>query len=230
MLSPQTPHHKLTPGRHQRQNSTPTKFGTPQNVSPVTHRRGLSTDQLSFAHRNHGLPDQDLTYEGVELTLGQQLTQTATMREAQQQFIPRPGLDRKTTYEQFDYTQALKAMPRLEHGNEDFTNNYTTPTTELEHRIAQSLPEYYKFNTMDFSQFDLATPAGNLDGFGNGLEGRGSVQPNQIMDMKVMPHGIRSPVGSRPTSSEGVQQPCTPPSQMRTSMIPITFFIMSCLI
>ena len=225
MLSPQTPHHKLTPGRHQRQNSTPTKFGTPQHVSPVTHRRGLSTDQLSYAHRNHGLPHQDLTYEGVEFTLGQQLTQTATMREAQQQLMARPGLDQNTTYEQFDYAQALKPMPCLEHGHEDFRDNYSTPTTEIEQHIRQSLPEIYNLNSMEFSQFDLTTPAGNLDGFGNGLEGQGSIQPNQLMDMKSMPHGIRSPVRSRPTSSEGVQQPCTPPSQMRTSNTSSTLFV-----
>lgn len=217
MLSPQTPHQ--FPGRHQRQNSTPTRSNTPKTTLPVTHRRGLSLDQPEYAHHDHGLFQQKNNRTSVEYTLGQRLTQAAFMRETQPQTMARPGRDQQVTYEQLIDIDARKAMPCLEHGNGSFSNNYmTTPTTEFDNHVRHSLQEMYNLNTTGYLQFDTTTSAGTLDGFGNGLDGNiGNIQPNKTMQTVTTPNGMRSTAGSRPTSSEGVQQPCTPPSQMRMS-------------
>jgi len=207
------------PGRHHRHNSTPTKFDNPKNISPVAHRRGLSSDQLAYTHQSFVLPQQNDMPTSVEYTLGQQLTQTATMRETQPQLMDRPGFDQQEMYEHSYHAQTLKEMPCPAHGTGAFSQNYlTTPIMEFDNQMPHSLQEAYNLNTMDFLRLDSTASAGNLDGFGNGLDGNiGNIQPNGIMKMKAMPQSIGSTSGSRPTSREGAQVPCTPPSQMRTS-------------
>ena len=205
------------PGPHQRQNSTPSKIDTPKHVSPVAHRRGVSSDQIGYNHRIHGFQHQDEDPTGVEYILGQQLTQTVPMRETQPQCMARPGHDQQIIYEQSDHDQLLRATPRLAHGTGALGNNHaTTLTTDFDNQISQ-FREVYSFNTTDFSEFDRTTSAGNLDGFGDSIdEQTENVLPNEIMNEKPMPHGMTSTAKSRPTS-KGLKLPCTPPAQMRTS-------------
>ncbi|KAL6721158.1 Metallothionein expression activator [Lecanora helva] len=216
MLSSRTPNQILTPGRHQRQNSTPTTFYIQKDISPVTHRRGLSTDQSLYTHQDHGSPHQTSAYEGVEQPLGQKLTQTVTMRETQQQFMARPGLHDSTIYEQLQYTQALTATPSLEHGIELSDKFDIAAETQSDNQTRQSFSEPYNLHEMNFPTFDSTTSAGNLDGFRTGIGGRGNFRSNEIMDRTMMPSGIESTTGSRPTSSGGLQQSCTCSTQMRT--------------
>ena len=214
MLSPQTP--SQFSGRHHRQNSTPTKPNTSKTNLPTTHRRGLSLDQPEYHFVNHGFSQQNTIFTNVEYTPGQRLIQAAHTQETQPQMMARPG---RHQYTYQGDTDARKTMPCLEHGNTVFNNNYMiTPTTECGNYAQHSLQKMYHTNTTDYHQFATTTPAGNLDGFGNGLEEIvGNMQPNKITDTTRMPLGMISTIGSRPTSSEGVQQPCTPPSQTKIS-------------
>ena len=206
------------PGRHQRQNSTPTKLDASKTISPVGHRRGLSSDQLGYAHQSHGLLQGSENSISIEYNLGQQLINTAPMRETQPQLMARPGLQQPLTYESSNNAQPLKATPRLAPGTKVFTNdNITTPTTEIDNQIQQSLPGTQNMNNMEFFQFDRSTSAGHLDGFGNRLDGEiGNFQSNENAN-EVLHSSMQLTAGSRTTSEEGTQQPCTPPAQMRTS-------------
>ena len=133
--------------------------------------------------------------------------------------MARPGLYEPLAYETFNDAQYLKAMPRLAHGTKTFTNNNPiTPITETDGQTQQSLQGAHKINNMEILQFDRTTSAGNLDGFGDGLdEETGNIQTNQITTEEVAHPGMQPTSGSRPTSKEGIQHPCTPPAQMRTS-------------
>ena len=218
MLSPQTP--KGLPGQHQRQNSTPTKFGIAGTIAPAAHRRGLS-DSPVFSSQNHGYDffKQEQAPASVDYSLGQQLTNTAIMRETQPQLMARPGHSQELIYQQPNHAHTMKQMPRLEHGIENTNDSNFNHMTEINNQMQHSLQQAYNMSSMDFFHFDSTKPAGNLDGFGTGLNGNiGNDQPNQIIDTTTaMSHGMQYNVGSRPTSREGLQQPCTPPSQMRTS-------------
>ena len=207
-------------GRHQRQNSTPTVFDKQKATFQSTHGRGLSSDLPGYAYQSHGLPQLDDHSHSVEHTLGQQLTRTAFMRETQPQTMARPGLDQEEIYHSFHHNSTSKESPRLAHGTEEFTNtNHTIPTTELDNQIQQSLQTTYRLNKMDFLQsFDSIASAGNLDGFGTGLDGHiGNIPINELMNTTPMPNGISSTANSRPTSRGRVPEPCTPPSQTITS-------------
>ena len=132
MLSPQTSN--LLPGRHQRQNSTPTVFNTPKILLPATqrqyvpHRRGLSIDQPIPSNQRqdrHFQQDEIMTED--EYFNRQQLIQ-ALMREVQQQNIAvRPGhgkveLLTGSAHQQQPPTNIQQA-PCPEHGTGFVTND-----------------------------------------------------------------------------------------------------------
>ena len=224
MLSQQTS--DLTPGRHQRQNSTPTVFDTHSTLHPATlqrnelHRRGPSLDQQAYADAHNGISQQDENTISVEDILRQRLTQQ-TMREAQQQQkTARPGFDGMLGQQQLQqYLMNFQETQRLEPGPGYHTCNYhTTQLTDLNETLQHSLVDENKNTTMAmFHGIDSTSSAGNLDGFGNRLEGfTGNMQPNIIMNTNQMPNGSSSRNSSqRPTSSEGPQRPCTPAHQTR---------------
>lgn len=224
MLSHQTP--ELLTGRHQRQISTPTVFDT-STLHPASHqrnelhRRGLSLDQQTFSQPHDKAPRQDENVANVEDILRQQLTQQ-TMREAQQQQqTARPGPNETLEQQQLQrYLMNIPETQRLEPGPGYHTTNYhTAQLTDLDANLQHSLTDAYSNTTMNMLLgIDSTSSAGNLDGFGNGLDGfPGNMQPNAIMDTNQMPHGLPSREGSlRPTSREGPQRPCTPRNQNRT--------------
>lgn len=232
MLSHQTSN--LFPGRHQRQNSTPTIFNTPKTVLPATqgqhepHRRGLSIDQsMSSTQIHNELFQQDEILTEDEYHNRQRLIQ-ALMREVQQQYsTARPGHEQPESLTRSIHRHQslsnIQQAPCQEHGTGFFIDDQPdTPMTAWENSSSQrhSLQDAYNSNTMDILQsFDSTTSAGYLDGFGTGHDGYiGSSQPNEIMNTKEMPHGMPSQEDSqRPTSRDGTQRPCTPLSQMRTS-------------
>ena len=230
MLSHQTSN--LLPGRHQRQNSTPTIFNTPKTVLPATqrrhepHRRGLSIDQPTSSTQIHDdfvQEDEILTED--ECMNRQQLIQ-ALMREVQQQnSAARPG------HEQFEILTRsvhrhqslsnIQQAPCQEHGTGFFMDNQpNTPMTAWENNSSQqhSLHDEFNSNTMDmFQSFDSTTSAGYLDGFGTGHdEYKGNSQSNEMTNTKEMPHGMPSPnTSQRPATRDATQRPCTPLSQTR---------------
>ena len=216
------------PGRHQRQNSTPTVFDTTNTLHPASHqsselhRRGLSLDQQAYTQDHNGHPQQDQNTTSVEDILRQRLTQQ-TMREAQQQQqqTARPGPSGTLEQQQLQqYLMNIQEMQRPEPGPGYHTTNcHTAQLTDFNEKSQHSLTNAYSNTTMNmFLGIDLTSSAGNLDGFGNGLDGfTGNMQPNAIMNTNQTPHGLPSREGSqRPTSREGPQPPCTPPNQNRT--------------
>ena len=232
MLSNQTSN--LLPGRHQRQNSTPTIFNTPKTLPPASqqqdepHRRGLSIDQsMSNTQIHNELFQQEELLTEDEYHNRQRLIQ-ALLREVQQQHsTARPGHDQpEPLIRSIDRHQSLGSIqqaPCQEHGPGFFLDDQrNTPTTAWENTTSQrhSLQDVYNSNNMDmFRSFDSTTSAGYLDGFGTGHDGcTGNSLPNEIMNTREMPHGMPAQEGlQRPTTSDGTQRPCTPLSQMRTS-------------
>jgi len=236
MLSQQNSNTNL--GRHQRQKSTPTKFDTSRIFLPAQfqqrqqreqHRRGLSLDQSIDIQGNNGFSQQDEHATSVEHILRQRLTQS-TMREAQQQQqqTARPGFDELQEQEHIAGRQELQqylttnqTAPCQEPGPGSFTNSYpATQLTDFEDQVQNLLNNAYKTNTMDMLQsFDSNISAGNLDGFGNGLDGYiGNIQPNEIINTRTMSYSMPINEGSQLlTSMEGSQRPSTPQNQIRGS-------------
>ena len=232
MLSHQTSN--LIPGRHQRQNSTPTVFNTPKTLLPATqrhhgsHRRGLSIDQpVSSIQIHDDLLQQDEILTEDEYINRQRLIQ-ALLRDVQQQrSTARPGHEQletlTRTIHRHQSLSNIQQAPCQEHGTGFFTDNQpNTLMTAWENSSIQqqSLKDETSSNTMDmFQSFDSTTSAGYLDGFGIGHDGyEGNSQPNELTDTKVMPHGMPSPDNpQRPATGDETQRPCTPLSQTRTS-------------
>ncbi len=193
MLSHQSSNHH--PGRHERQNSTPIVY------SPRTT-----------------LFQQDEQSTEDEYQNRQRLIQ-ALMQEVQQQHsTARPGHEQpETLTRSIDRHQSLSNIqpaPCQEHGTGFFMDDQpSTPMTAWENSSNQrhSLQDEYNTNTMDmFQSFDSTTSAGYLDGFGIGHD--------EIINTNEMPHGMPSIEDSqRPTTGDGIQRPCTPFSQTRTS-------------
>lgn len=237
MLSHQTSN--LLPGRHQRQNSTPTVFNTPKTLLPATqrqhepHRRGLSIDQSMSSTQIHDeLFQQDELLTEDEYHNRQQLIQ-ALMREVQQQHsTARPGHEQSETLTRSIHRHQsltnIQQAPCQEHGTGFFMDDQpNTPMTAWENSSGQphSLQDAYNSNTMDmFQSFDSTTSAGYLDGFGTGHdEYTENILPNETTKTKGMPHGLPSQEDSqRPAARDGTQRPCTPLGQMRTDYFPIT--------
>ena len=232
MLSHQSSN--ILPGRHQRQNSTPTIYNTPKTLFPATqrqhnsHRRGLSVDQpISGTQRQDGIFQQDEILTEDEYINRQQLIQ-ALMREVQQQHPTiRPGHEKVESLTQPAHPQQspsnIQQAPCQEHGTGFFTDDKTNiPMTAWENSNNQqhSLQDEFNNNTMGmFQSFDSATSAGYLDGFGTGHDGyKGNSLPNEMTNTNEMPHGMPSPnYSQRPTGTEEIERPCTPLSQIRTS-------------
>lgn len=232
MLSHQTSN--LIPGRHQRQNSTPTVFNTPKTLLPATqrhhesHRRGLSIDQPVSSIRIHDdLLQQDEILTEHEYINRQRLIQ-ALLRDVQQQrSTARPGHEQletlTPTIHRHQSLSNIQQAPCQEHGTGFFMDNQpNTLMTAWENSSIQqqSLKDETSSNTMDmFQSFDSTTSAGYLDGFGIGHDGyKGNSQPNELTDTKVMPHGLPAPDNpQRPPTGDETRRPCTPLSQMRTS-------------
>ena len=232
MLSHQSSN--ILPGRHQRQNSTPTIFNTSKTLLPATqrqydpHRRGLSIDQpISSTQRQDGIFQQDEILTEDEYINRQQLIQ-ALMREVQQQHpTTRPGHEKVESLTQPAHPQQslsnIQQAPCQEHDTGILTDDKTnTPTTAWENsnNQQQSLQDQFNNNTMEmFQSLDSATSAGYLDGFGTGHNGyKGNSLPNEMTNTKKMPHGMPSPnYSQRRMGTEGTERPCTPPSQIRTS-------------
>ncbi|KAM0794477.1 hypothetical protein BDR22DRAFT_875751 [Usnea florida] len=232
MLSYQTS--SILRGRHQRQNSTPTTFDTPEALLPATqrkhelHRRGLSIEpsKPSTQIEKELFHQETLTQD--EYPNRQQLIQ-ALMREVQQQqhLTARPGHDQsKTPTQSIQRHQSLSDIQRApcqEHGTGFFTDDQlNTPMTAWEDSSSEphSLQDAYNNNTTEmFPSFDSTTSAGYLDGFGTGHEGNtGNDLPNELIKAEKMPHGLPLQEDSqRPVIKDETQRPCTPLSQMRTS-------------
>ena len=222
------------PGRHQRQNSTPTLFNTTNTILPATqgqyepHRRGLSVDQsMPSTQMKNELFQQDEIITKDEYHNRQRLLQ-ALMREVQQQHsTARPGHEQAELLTQSVHRNHslnnIQQAPCQEHGTGFFIiDQSNTPMTAWEDSNNQqhSLQNAYNTNTMDmFQSFDSTTSAGYLDGFGTGHdEYTGNSLPNEEENTKEMPHGMPSQEDSqRPTTRDGAQRPCTPLNQMRTS-------------
>ena len=233
MLSHQTSN--LLPGRHQRQNSTPTIFDSPKPLLPATqrqqepHRRGLSVAQSITSTKIH---DQNFQQDEIltedECINRQRLVQLL-MREVQQQqhSTARPGYEQpETLTRSFDRHQSLgniQQVPCQEHGSGFFMDGQLNdPMTAWEnssnHR--HSLQNEINSNTKDmFHTFDSTTSAGYLDGFGTGHDDyQGNCLPNDTTSTREMPHGMPSPDYSQGAATgDGAQRPCTPSNQMKTS-------------
>lgn len=232
MLSNQTSN--IFPGRHQRQNSTPTVFNTSKTLLPATqlqhepHRRGLSIDQsMSSTPIHNEVFQQDETLTEDEYHNRQRLIQ-ALMQEVQQQHsTARPGHEQRETLtrsiNRHQSISNIQQAPCQEHGTGFFVDDQpNTPMTAWENSSSQrhSQQDPYNNNSMDmFQSFDSTTSAGYLDGFGTGHDEytRNSLT-NDTTNTKDMPHGLPSEEHSqRPTTFHGTQRPCTPLSQTRTS-------------
>ena len=223
------------PGRHQRQNSTPTLFTTPKTLLPATqrqheaHRRGLSMDPSMPSTQIHDeLFQQDEILTEDECINRQRLIH-ALMQEVQQQHsMARPGHDQpeilmRPTHQQHSLNNIQQA-PCQEHVTGFFIDDQqNTPLTAWENSSSQrhSLQDELNNNrNMDiFQSFDSTTSAGYLDGFGTGHDDYGRNSPtNEIINTTEIPHGMPSPDGSqRPTTRDGAQRSRTPLSQLRTS-------------
>lgn len=176
---------------------------------------------------------QDETLSEDELNNRQRLIQ-ALLREVQQQqhSAARPGYEQPEiltpSIQQQHSLSDLQQAPCQEHGTGFFKDDQSnTPLTAWENSSSQrhSLQDEYNNNTMDmFQSFDLTTSAGYLDGFGTGHdEYTGNIPPNESTNINQMPHGMPSPEESqRPITRDGIQRPCTPLSQIRTSYFPMT--------
>ena len=233
MLSHQTSN--LLPGRHQRQNSTPAIFDSPKTLLPATqrqqepHRRGLSIDQSIASTKIHDQKfQQDEILTEDECINRQRLVQLL-MREVQQQqhVTARPGYEQpEILTRSFDRHQSLgdiQQAPCQEHGSGFFVDGQlNNPLTAWENssKHQHSLQDEINSNTMDmFHTFDSTTSAGYLDGFGTGHDDyQGNSLPNNMTSTREMPHGMPSPEYSQePTARDGIQRPCTPLNQTRTS-------------
>ncbi|KAK0517108.1 hypothetical protein JMJ35_000263 [Cladonia borealis] len=220
-----------TPGRQQRQKSTPTTFDIPR-TRPASgsqdelHKRGLSVDQLTQLHQYNGFQQQDQTRINVEHNFRQQLTQQHMREAQQQQQEARPGHNEISNETQIkELLQAYimtQKEPSLETGFEHTTVN-TTPSFDQQdyhhdtyNRIAM--------NRNMFEGYHSTTSAGNLDGFGTGLdEITKNIPTNELMNTIHTPRGLPSIEDSRASpSNEMVQRPCTPLSQTKTCSFPLT--------
>ncbi len=217
MLSYQSPN--PFSGRHQRQNSTPAV----SDAQKTLHRRGLSLDQPGHTQQHHGLPYLDEDPINVEYFLGQQLTQTATMREAQQQPMARPGLNQETMQPLIEQNapRAEHTTPRLERDIEAFGNNrHTTPTTEFAQET-QHLPRLAR-DIGALSDNCHTTPMMNLENhlhLAPRLERSTGTTCNNyhITGMTNIENDVQQSLQNTYENINFVQQPCTPPSQTRTS-------------
>ena len=192
MLSNQTLN--IFPGRHQRQNSTPTAIDTHRNF---LHRRGLSLDYPVYSQHDCNLSQQGDHPTGVEYTLGQRLTPTASTREAQQQQpMARPGHQLETKYGIMQQTMredALRAQqeePRQERETIQFDSHFNlTPTSQPENS-----PQAMSRQELDSEAF-----------FDN------CYTPSSI----EQEHNVQGPLQLGYESPQVKKQPCTPPSQTR---------------
>ena len=232
MLSHQTSN--FLPGRHQRQNSTPTVFNTSKAFPPATqqqqgpHRRGLSIDQSTFSTKIHDeISQQDEILTEDECINRQRLLQFRMREVQQQQPEARPGHEQPDILTRLIHQQQsldnIQQAPCPEHGTGfPVENRPNTPMTAWEDSSSQirSLQNQFDSNTMDlFQSFDSTTSAGYLDGFGTRHDGcKGNSLPNEMINTEAMPHGMPSPENlQRPTTRDGPQRPCTPLNQIRTS-------------
>ena len=224
MLSYQTS--DFTPGRQQRQQSTPTIFDV-SRTPPASgsqndlQKRGLSLDQFTHLHHCNGFQQQDRIESNVEHNFRQQLTEQH-MREAQQQQQQeaRPGhkeVQNETQIKELlqNYIRTQKE-PALETGFEHTTVNISPSFDQQDYyhdtynRIAM--------NRNLFEGYQSTTSAGNLDGFGTGLdEITKDIPANELMKKTQTPHGLPSIEDSRASPCSGTpQRPSTPLSQIKT--------------
>ena len=215
----------LTPGRQQRQKSTPTTFDisrTPpasgsQNEPP---KRGFSVDQLTHLHQYDGLQQQDQTQINVEHDFRSQLTEQHMREAQQQQQEARPGYNELSNETQIkELLQAYiktQKEPSLETGFEHTTviNSPSFDQQDYYHDTYNRIA----MNRNMFDGYHSTASAGNLDGFGTGLdEITKNIPTNELMKTIHTPHGSPSIRDSRASpSNETPQRPCTPLSQTRT--------------
>ncbi len=223
MLSYQTS--DLTPGRQQRQHSTPTIFDIPR-TPPASgsqnelHKRGLSLDQLIQLHQYNGFQQQDQTQINVEHNFRQQLTKQHMREAQQQQQEARPGHNKMSNETQIkellqEYIKKQEE-PSLETGFEHTLVN--TSQSFDQQNYYHDTYNRIAMNTKMFEGYHSTTSAGNLDGFGTGLdEITKNIPINDLMKTVQTPHGSPSIEDSRASpSNETPQRPCTPLSQIRT--------------
>ena len=215
----------LTPGRQQRQQSTPTTFDIPR-TPPASgsqnelHKRGLSVDQLTQLHQYNGFQQQDQTQINVEHNFRRQLTEQHMREAQQQQHEARPGHDEIPDETQIkELLQAYiktQKEPSLETGFEPTAVN-TTPSFDQQDYYHDTYNRIAMNRNM-FEGYHSTTSAGNLDGFGTGLdEITKNIPTNELMNTTHTPHGLPSTGDSRASpSNETPQRPCTPVSQIKT--------------
>ena len=192
MLSTQTL--ETLPGRHQRQNSTPTVIETYRNL---LHRRGLSLDYPGTNQRHHGLPQQYDHQPNVEYIQGQRLTPAAPTQEApQQQPMARPGHGPETNQnimQQIIQDEALRAgqeFPRQEREPKQYDSHFDFSAPSLLKYLPQALPRQERNPEATYNNCYTAS----------------------LVDHEQKPAGsLQDEYGN--THAE--QQPCTPPSQTR---------------
>lgn len=217
MLSHQSPF--PVPGRHRRQNSTPTG----SDAQKTLHRRGLSLDQPGHTQQHHGLSPLDEMPTSVEYLLGQQLTQTVMMREAQQQPMARPGLNQDIMQRLIEENalEAEQTTSRPERATEAFGNNrHTTQFTESIHETLH-LPRLAR-DTEAFSMDCYVTPITNLDNH-TYLSPRPERSTETISnkyhstETTFSENDLHQSLQNTYENNNLLLQPCTPPSQTRTS-------------
>ena len=214
----------LTPGRQQRQNSTPTTFDSPR-TPPASgsqdelHERGLSVDQLTQLHQYNGLQQQDQSRINVEHNFRQQLTEQHMREAQQQQHEARPG--HKEMSNETQIKELLQAYimtqkePSLETGFEHTTLNTSPSFDQQDYR--HDAYNRIAMNRNTFEGYHSMTSAGYLEGFGTGLDEITKNIPNtELMNTIHTPHGLPSIEDSRASpSNETLQRPCTPLSQTK---------------
>ena len=224
MLSNITPN--FNPGRQQRQNSTPNIFDDYQtqpdatNPQHVSHRRGLSLDQLAYMQpvRTLNLQQEnasELTSRGFE-----NYTRHLLQEAQKQQQLARPGQGRQgsQTNEQESQTH-IESTQYLGYGNCAFTddpfisstpnlNNTNTPTsldpnlTEIFYDqtplITNEVAEYFEgFEGITHENVTAATVCEGEPKTNSNPDGNGTVDFNTL----------------RPSSRGGPMRPCTPQNQ-----------------
>ena len=214
----------LTPGRQQRQNSTPTTFHIPRTppasgTQDELHKRGLSVDQLTHIHQYNGFHQQDQPRINVEHNFRQQLTEQHMREAQQQQQEARPGHNEISNETQIkELLQAYimtQKEPSLETGFEHTPVN--NPPSFDQQDYHHDTYNRIAINRNMFEGYHSTTSAGNLDGFGTGLdEITKSIPTNELMNTIYTPHGLPSIEDSRASpSDETPQRPCTPLSQIK---------------
>lgn len=209
-------------GRHQRQHSTPTV----SDAQTTLHRRGLSLDQTGQTQQYHGLPSLDEDHASIEYLLGQQLTQTATTREAQQQPMARPGPNEETMQRLIEKNalRAKETATRPERETYPFENDhYTTPTAEYVHEM-QHLPRPARdtgafsdnYHTTLMTELENDThhsqrPARSIGMFCNNYHNI------EMTNFEEDDQHLLQNTYENINLVQLVQPPCTPPSQTRTS-------------